>query len=106
MHPEVACEPDLNVLPTKLRLLGGRLGLGGGFPFSRFRLGFPRTQGVSLRNLQKSLLHNQQSLNCLLETLAEFHGGGWDEALSDQWREAIDKATKTMLKGYERAYIY
>ena len=44
--------------------------------------------------------------DCLLETLAEFHGGGWDEALSDQWREAIDKATHTMLEGYERAYIY
>jgi hemoglobin-like flavoprotein len=39
--------------------------------------------------------------DCLIETLAEFHGKDWDEQLATQWREALDLAIATMLEGYE-----
>ncbi|HID23174.1 MAG TPA: hypothetical protein EYP14_12335 [Planctomycetaceae bacterium] len=44
--------------------------------------------------------------DCLLETMAEFHGDDWTEELAGQWRKAIDKATETMLEGYDHTYIY
>ena len=44
--------------------------------------------------------------DCLIEALDNFHGDDWDEGLAMQWREAIEKATATMLEGYERDYIY
>jgi hemoglobin-like flavoprotein len=36
----------------------------------------------------------------LMSTLERFHGAEWDEALAGQWREAIDRASETMLEGY------
>ena len=44
--------------------------------------------------------------DCLLETMATFHKEDWDDELAAQWRAAIDKATETMLQGYEQTYIY
>lgn len=38
--------------------------------------------------------------DCLLETLAKFHGADWDESLARQWGEALDLAARTMLAGY------
>ena len=43
---------------------------------------------------------------CLLETLAVIHAEDWDAELARQWGEAIDKATSTMLLGYEEDFIY
>ena len=37
---------------------------------------------------------------CLLETLARFHGQDWNESLSDEWQHGIDKAAKVMLDSY------
>ena len=42
--------------------------------------------------------------DCLLETLAEFHGADWDENLAAQWRAALDLAIATMLQGHEGIY--
>jgi len=39
----------------------------------------------------------------MLETLAGFHGDEWDEQLAQQWREALELATATMLDGYADA---
>ena len=50
--------------------------------------------------------HFAKFRDCLLETLAEFHGEDWSAALAAQWQEAIDKAAGTMLEGYERPYTY
>jgi hemoglobin-like flavoprotein len=36
----------------------------------------------------------------LQATLKHFHGKDWDGELAQQWREALDKATATMLQGY------
>lgn len=44
--------------------------------------------------------------NCLLETLAEFHGNDWDAELSTEWRDALEMASKTMLEGYRKPYVY
>jgi len=44
--------------------------------------------------------------DCLIEAIHDFHGDDWNEDLAVQWREAIKKATATMLEGYERDYIY
>jgi hypothetical protein len=35
-----------------------------------------------------------------MSTLERFHGAEWDEELAGQWREAIDRASETMLEGY------
>ena len=43
---------------------------------------------------------------CLLKTLAEFHGSDWDTELSTEWRDALDMASKTMLDGYRKTYTY
>lgn len=40
--------------------------------------------------------------DCLLETLAQFHGAEWDANLAHQWAEAIDLASRTMLSGYDQ----
>jgi hemoglobin-like flavoprotein len=37
----------------------------------------------------------------LLDTLAEFHGAAWDEALAREWGKAFDRAAATMLDGYQ-----
>ena len=42
--------------------------------------------------------------DCLLETIAEFHGADWDEALAEQWRTALDLVIATMRQGYEGSY--
>ena len=44
--------------------------------------------------------------DCLLAALEVFHADDWDQHLAGQWRKAIEKATATMLEGYERDYIY
>jgi len=44
--------------------------------------------------------------DCLLNTMASFHGEDWDDELKAQWHKAIDKAAETMLEGYEHTYIY
>lgn len=44
--------------------------------------------------------------DCLLETLAEFHGSQWDADLSGAWRAALDQSIAVMLEGYEDEYIY
>jgi len=40
----------------------------------------------------------------LLRTLERFHGQAWDNPLATQWREAIDSAIETMIKGYRKHY--
>lgn len=42
----------------------------------------------------------------LLETLQDFHGEDWDDALRQHWHDAIDGAVEVMLEGYERTYTY
>jgi|GEM_PF-752335 len=42
----------------------------------------------------------------LLETLSEFHADEWNDALRQQWFEAIDLAISVMLEGYTRSYTY
>ena len=44
--------------------------------------------------------------DCLLQAIEQFHADDWNEHLAAQWRDALDQATNTMLKGYKRAYIY
>ena len=43
---------------------------------------------------------------CLLRTLAEFHGDDWSTELSTEWRDALDIASKAMLAGYKKPFIY
>ncbi len=43
-------------------------------------------------------------LDAMMETLAKFHGQDWNEALSRQWREAIEKVIGIMFLGYEQRY--
>lgn len=50
--------------------------------------------------------HFAKFRDCLLETLAEFHGDDWTTDLAHQWRQAVEKSVSTMLEGYERAYTY
>lgn len=38
----------------------------------------------------------------MMVTLERFHENDWNDDLANQWREAIDAATETMLKGYDR----
>ena len=38
----------------------------------------------------------------MMASLARFHGDQWTPHLRDQWQEAIGKATKLLLDGYER----
>ena len=38
--------------------------------------------------------------DCLLDTLQQFHGQDWHDALARQWRAAIDEAIDTMRAGY------
>jgi hemoglobin-like flavoprotein len=42
--------------------------------------------------------------DALLETLGRFHGKEWDADLAAQWARAIDRATETMLQGYQRRF--
>jgi hemoglobin-like flavoprotein len=42
--------------------------------------------------------------DALLATLERFHGDYWDAGLAGQWKQAIDGATKTMLKGYNEHF--
>jgi len=44
--------------------------------------------------------------DCLLSTMQFFHEDDWDDELASQWEAAINKATQTMLEGYEHTYIY
>lgn len=37
-------------------------------------------------------------------TLARFHGEDWDEALADQWRQAIENVVDIMFQGYQQHY--
>ena len=39
--------------------------------------------------------------DCLLETLAEYHGTDWDEELQRQWDESLQAALETMLEAYD-----
>jgi hemoglobin-like flavoprotein len=40
----------------------------------------------------------------MLATLAQFHGDDWDEALEQQWQEAIAQVLELMFQGYEQHY--
>jgi hemoglobin-like flavoprotein len=42
--------------------------------------------------------------DALLATLERFHGSHWDAGLAGQWKQAIERATATMLKGYEQHF--
>jgi hemoglobin-like flavoprotein len=42
--------------------------------------------------------------DALLATLEQFHGSDWDAGLARQWREAIARATETMLEGYKQHF--
>jgi hemoglobin-like flavoprotein len=44
--------------------------------------------------------------DCLLKTLQEFHGNDWGVELSTQWCDALEIASRTMLEGYRKPYIY
>lgn len=41
--------------------------------------------------------------DCLLDTLATFHGADWSESLAAQWRDALDSVIATMKQGYKAA---
>ena len=40
----------------------------------------------------------------LLQALAEFHGKDWTEALSRQWREALESSVQLMFEGYDQSF--
>jgi len=42
----------------------------------------------------------------MLETLEDFHGTDWDDALRQQWYDAIDRAVDVMLEGYATDYTF
>jgi hemoglobin-like flavoprotein len=44
--------------------------------------------------------------DCLLKTLERFHGDFWEAELAGQWRSALEKASRTMLEGYRKPYVY
>jgi hemoglobin-like flavoprotein len=55
---------------------------------------------------EHALMHAPKELypifcDCLLETLAEFHGSDWDVALEKQWRGAIERAFAVMFEAYD-----
>jgi len=37
----------------------------------------------------------------MLATLEKFHGDQWNDALAQQWREAIERTTEAMFRGYD-----
>ena len=39
--------------------------------------------------------------DCLIETLAEYHGSDWDIELQQQWREALHRAFETLFEAYD-----
>ena len=39
--------------------------------------------------------------DCMLDTLQEFHGTDWSDALEQQWTEAVNLSVDRMLEGYE-----
>ncbi len=43
-------------------------------------------------------------LDALLETLSAFHEHAWTESLADQWKEAIEKATRAIFEGYDKHF--
>lgn len=42
--------------------------------------------------------------DCLVETIRTCHSDDWSDELADAWKTALDRATQTMLEGYERDY--
>lgn len=40
--------------------------------------------------------------DAMLHTLEQFHGDEWSESLSDDWSEAIDRASEVMFHGYDQ----
>jgi hemoglobin-like flavoprotein len=42
--------------------------------------------------------HYPKFCEAMLETLSQFHGKEWDGQLAQQWREALELATATMLE--------
>jgi hemoglobin-like flavoprotein len=42
--------------------------------------------------------------DALLATLERFHGKDWNSHLATQWRQAIDHASESMLKGYRQSF--
>ena len=42
--------------------------------------------------------------DAMLATLEQFHGDEWDNALAEQWSDALRQATDLMFEGYERRY--
>jgi hemoglobin-like flavoprotein len=42
--------------------------------------------------------------DALLLALEQFHGSDWDDVLAHQWRQAMDRATATMLEGYHTRF--
>ncbi len=44
--------------------------------------------------------------DCLLKTLETFYGSAWEAELAAQWGGALEKASRTMLEGYQRPYVY
>ena len=53
----------------------------------------------ALRQVPKSLYADWR--DCLLDTLEQFLGDQWDDALEEDWTAAIDSATTVMHRGYE-----
>ena len=46
-----------------------------------------------------------QFSQCLLETLARFHGDDWDANLASQWQGAFDRAIDVMRTGYDSDWV-
>ena len=72
------------------------------------RNGYPATkkylQYLGSKHHERSIpkeLYSKWS-DALLETLAEFHGSDWSDALAMEWREAVRSATELMFEGYSQ----
>ncbi len=42
----------------------------------------------------------------MLDTLAEFHGPDWSDALGVQWRKAIERSIVRMMEGYDQYHNF
>jgi hemoglobin-like flavoprotein len=42
--------------------------------------------------------------DAMIDTLREFHVNDWNDALEQQWRDAIGQVTKLMFEGYEQHF--
>lgn len=44
--------------------------------------------------------------DCLVETLAAFHGSDWNESLGNQWMNAIDKSIAEVIVGLQGDFVF